>query len=130
MPAGDRTGPMGMGPRTGRAAGYCAGYDRPGYMNSYGGGYGWGRGRGRGRGRGGYGWGRGGGWGRGWGCEPGPAMGHPPEPSWAYPPRPAPYTTADELEMLKGEHEHLGRILADIQKRIEDLQAGQQKKKD
>lgn len=30
MPRGDRTGPMGQGPRTGRAAGYCAGHDRPG----------------------------------------------------------------------------------------------------
>ena len=31
MPAGDRTGPLGEGPMTGRAAGYCAGYDRPGF---------------------------------------------------------------------------------------------------
>jgi len=33
MPAGDGTGPMGMGPMTGRAAGYCAGYPAPGYAN-------------------------------------------------------------------------------------------------
>ncbi len=33
MPRGDRTGPMGLGPMTGRAAGYCAGYPVPGYMN-------------------------------------------------------------------------------------------------
>jgi len=33
MPGGDRTGPMGMGPMTGRAAGYCAGYPLPGFMN-------------------------------------------------------------------------------------------------
>ncbi|OGP81503.1 MAG: hypothetical protein A2Z13_10200 [Deltaproteobacteria bacterium RBG_16_64_85] len=33
MPRGDGTGPMGMGPRTGRAAGTCAGYWTPG--NSY-----------------------------------------------------------------------------------------------
>jgi hypothetical protein len=49
MPRGDGTGPAGMGPMTGRAAGYCAGYDMPGYMNPYGGrmggGFGWGRGR-------------------------------------------------------------------------------------
>jgi hypothetical protein len=37
MPAGDGTGPMGMGPMTGRAAGYCAGYPVPGFMNPYGG---------------------------------------------------------------------------------------------
>ncbi|KQC09219.1 MAG: hypothetical protein APR62_02860 [Smithella sp. SDB] len=34
MPRGDRTGPMGMGPMTGRMAGYCAGYNVPGYMNN------------------------------------------------------------------------------------------------
>ena len=51
MPRGDRTGPAGMGPMTGRAAGYCAGYPVPGYMNPVGGrGY-WGRGPGGGRGR-------------------------------------------------------------------------------
>ncbi|MFZ2147487.1 MAG: DUF5320 domain-containing protein [Sedimentisphaerales bacterium] len=33
MPLGDGTGPAGMGPMTGRAAGYCAGYPVPGYMN-------------------------------------------------------------------------------------------------
>ena len=52
MPRGDRTGSQGAGPMTGRAAGYCAGYSLPGYMNpveGYGGG--WGRGRGRGFGR-------------------------------------------------------------------------------
>jgi hypothetical protein len=36
MPRGDGTGPMGMGPMTGRAAGYCAGYPTPGFMNPYG----------------------------------------------------------------------------------------------
>lgn len=33
MPGGDGTGPMGMGPMTGRGAGYCAGNDVPGYAN-------------------------------------------------------------------------------------------------
>jgi len=33
MPGGDRTGPMGMGPMTGRAAGYCAGFGVPGFMS-------------------------------------------------------------------------------------------------
>ncbi|MCD6332124.1 MAG: DUF5320 domain-containing protein [Bacteroidales bacterium] len=59
MPRGDRTGPDGMGPMTGRRMGYCVGNDRPGYMNPnsyYGRGYGWGHGRGFGYGRGmGYG---------------------------------------------------------------------------
>ena len=47
MPWGDRTGPLGLGPKTGRGLGFCSGYDIPGYMNP--GprlGLGWGRGRG------------------------------------------------------------------------------------
>jgi hypothetical protein len=60
MPAGDRTGPKGIFPRSGRAAGYCAGFDMPGYANpgpgrGFGMGLGWGRGFG-GRGGGGHGW--------------------------------------------------------------------------
>ncbi|MBN1289268.1 MAG: DUF5320 domain-containing protein [Actinobacteria bacterium] len=33
MPGGDRTGPSGMGPLTGRGAGYCSGSDTPGFMD-------------------------------------------------------------------------------------------------
>lgn len=33
MPGGDRTGPDGMGPMTGRGAGFCAGFNAPGYAN-------------------------------------------------------------------------------------------------
>ena len=33
MPAGNGTGPFGVGPMTGRAVGYCAGYPIPGYAN-------------------------------------------------------------------------------------------------
>jgi len=33
MPFGNGTGPAGLGPMTGRAAGFCAGYPVPGYMN-------------------------------------------------------------------------------------------------
>ncbi|RUM33674.1 MAG: hypothetical protein DSY33_03955 [Archaeoglobus sp.] len=57
MPGGDRTGPLGLGPRTGRGLGYCSGYNRPGFMTG-------GFGRGRGRGRAGRGGGRGRGRGR------------------------------------------------------------------
>ena len=50
MPLGDRTGPLGQGPRTGRGAGLCSGFAVPGSMNQ-GGGFGsFGRGCG-GRGR-------------------------------------------------------------------------------
>ncbi len=51
MPGGDRTGPLGMGARTGRAAGFCAGNDAAGYENpAYGRGFGAGMGRAWGRG--------------------------------------------------------------------------------
>ena len=33
MPFGNGTGPAGMGPMTGRAAGFCTGFGVPGYMN-------------------------------------------------------------------------------------------------
>lgn len=75
MPQGNGTGPMGLGPMTGRAAGYCAGYGVPGYANpfrgrAFYGGFGrggaaypyraFGRGRAPGFGRGrGFGFGRG-----------------------------------------------------------------------
>ena len=46
MPYGDRRGPMGYGPRTGRGAGYCSGYSTPGFMNPQVPRMGMGRGRG------------------------------------------------------------------------------------
>ena len=105
MPAGDRTGPEGMGPRTGRGAGYCSGYDSPGYMNpAFGRGYG--------------GWGAGGrglrrmrrypmrmGW-RGYGFHPG-----------AYPP-PAPMTEEQEHEALKAEESWLQEQLDTVRSRM------------
>jgi len=57
MPRGDRTGPRGQGPMTGRAAGYCAGLGMPGYANPYSRfGSGMRFGRGGGFGAGGFGW--------------------------------------------------------------------------
>ncbi len=57
MPSGDRTGPVGQGPMTGRSSGFCSGYDTPGFAKGFGGGMGRGFRFGRGRGRG-SGWGR------------------------------------------------------------------------
>ena len=64
MPAGDRTGPVGNGPKTGRAMGLCNDFETPGYMNQpntnfgrgrggqgFGAGQGFGGNRPRGRGR-------------------------------------------------------------------------------
>jgi hypothetical protein len=57
MPRGDGTGPMGMGPMSGRVGGYCAGFGVPGFANPVPGrGYGMGFGRGRGFFGGGRGW--------------------------------------------------------------------------
>jgi len=50
MPRGDRTGPMGMGPLTGRGAGFCAGSRSPLFGGFFRGGYGRGAGFGGGRG--------------------------------------------------------------------------------
>ena len=108
MPGGDRTGPMGFGPMSGRAAGYCAGYPVPGYANPVlGRGFGMGFGRGRGRGMG---------FGRAWAMP------------YAAPVAAAPYTTAaptPELESaaLKQQVEHLEGVLGDLRDRIAELES-------
>ena len=122
MPGGDGTGPMGMGPMTGRAAGYCAGYGMPGYANP-GSGRGFGAGFGRGRGF----WGRGAG--RGWRNRfyatgiPGWAWGGgaPYAAPYAMPYASAP-TREQELEMLKGQAEQFESTLGDIRKRLQELE--------
>ena len=147
MPGGDGTGPGGMGPMTGRGAGFCAGYGMPGYMNPMVGGGGfWGMGgRGGGRGRrnqfyatGMTGWQRAGygmpAWGQypaaapvapmapaaGYGVPPmAPAAGYgvPPVAPWAQP------TREQEVEGLKGQAEYFEDMLDGIKKRIEELEA-------
>jgi len=129
MPRGDRTGPWGAGPMTGRAAGYCAGYPVPGYMNP---GRGYGRGFGRGWGRGfGRGWGRG--FGRGWYAYPPPAIVQPAYPQ-VYPPAPQPQTPEQEIAALENYHKDLVAEKADLEQemdgvkaRIEELKAKLQK---
>lgn len=113
MPAGDATGPMGQGPMTGRAAGYCAGYDRPGFANPVGGrGRGFGRGMGRGAGRG---FGRGFGWGRGFGAG---AWGYNPAPY--APPAPTPQV---EAEALRAQAEQMEQALGDIRARLDEIES-------
>ena len=130
MPGGDRTGPMGMGPMTGRGAGFCAGYGMPGFMNpiprgaygAWGGGFWGGRGfRGGGRN-----------WLRATGM-PGWARAGVGLPAWGgrtwtagYG---APYPTREqELETLRGQAEYFDDALAGIRKRIEELEAETDKK--
>jgi hypothetical protein len=143
MPGGNGTGPAGMGPMTGRAAGFCAGYPVPGYMNPVGGrGYGgWGRGF------------RGGGWGRrnwyyatgltgwqragygmpAWGGYVNPTYGGAVNP-YAYGGAVSPYayggapsatglTAQQELDGLKGQAEYLEDALDGVKKRIEELES-------
>jgi len=49
MPLGDRTGPRGKGPKTGRGLGLCTGNKEPGYKNPRARPLGRGRAQGRGR---------------------------------------------------------------------------------
>jgi len=128
MPRGDGTGPWGQGPMTGRGAGFCGGYEMPGYANpTLGGGFGWGgRGGGGGRARG-FG-GGGGGRGRrnmywatgmpGWarvGPFPGPGVGAP-----AYG---AGMSKSEEVEVLKQQAEYFKANLEDIEKRLQAMES-------
>ena len=108
MPRGDGTGPMGMGPMTGRGAGYCAGFRTPGFMNP---GVGFGGG-GIGRGRrnmfyatGMPGWVRGG---------------------WGYP-APMPYpqqepSAQDEKAYLENYAKWIEKELDEVKKRVKELE--------
>ncbi|NPV81792.1 MAG: DUF5320 domain-containing protein [Firmicutes bacterium] len=141
MPRGDGTGPMGLGPMTGRAAGYCAGFPVPGYMNPVGL---WGGGFWRRLGRG-LGFGRGRGWRRmyyatglpGWVRFGYPGWAAPAYRPWAAPFYPAPFygvpytaqnpeeaiKTASEQEMafLKEQAEFLKEELKGIEERLKEL---------
>lgn len=111
MPFGDGTGPMGAGPMTGRAAGYCAGYGVPGRVNpGFGRGWGcrfWGRG-------GGHGW-------RHWYCASGLAGwarrggGVVPPASGVAAPR--------EKQWLENQAQALQTRLDEIRRRLSELEA-------
>jgi hypothetical protein len=123
MPKGDGTGPTGMGPMTGRAAGYCAGYGVPGFANAGVGGAGRGFGFGRGRGRG---FGRGMGWRRGWGAGFGGGFGAYP----MAPVAPAPMTAEDEAELLRSQAAGIQRTLDEINARLAELEKARETAKD
>jgi len=120
MPAGDGTGPMGLGPMTGRAAGYCAGFGVPGYMNPIPGWGFWRWGRGRGGGRG---------W-RNWFYATGLTGWQRAAMGWPAFGGPVPYATpyvpgmnaAQQVEALRGQAEYLESALEDVRKRIEELE--------
>lgn len=105
MPRGDRTGPRGAGPMTGRGLGLCGGYDAPGYVQG-GGGPWYARG-------GGGPWGGGRGW-RHWYHATG-------LPGWmrlGY----GPPTREQEREALKDYAKRLEDELAQIRRRIEEAE--------
>ncbi|NLY71368.1 MAG: DUF5320 domain-containing protein [Clostridiales bacterium] len=98
MPRGDGTGPFGLGPMTGRGAGYCAGYGVPGYANPIGFRRGFGRGFGRGLGRNPY-----------WG-------------GYYTPYDDIPYEPVDEKKLLKRQAEILEDQLELIKKRLSSIE--------
>jgi len=117
MPSGDRTGPAGMGPMTGRGAGYCAGYSTPGYVNP-----GFGRGGGFGRG-----WGKGFGWGRGFGWRGGYPYEVYPGYTGLYPAYPERISPEQEVNMLTEQARTLEGELEAVKKRIKELEAKTEK---
>ena len=123
MPRGDRTGPSGMGPMTGRGAGFCAGFAMPGNENpAPGRGLGMGFGRGRGA------------WSREFGCG-----GHgwrnmfysTGQPGWIrFGAAVTPFANADpemEKQALKNQADYLQNELDSIRKQLEEIdkKAGQ-----
>jgi hypothetical protein len=121
MPRGDGTGPAGMGPMTGRGAGYCAGYNIPGFANPIPGRGFWGAGRGGFGGGRGYrymyyatglpGWARFGAWSPGAYASP-----------YAAPPYAPTVSPEQEVDYLKDQAEYLESSLEDIRKRITELE--------
>ena len=124
MPRGDKTGPNGAGPMTGKAAGYGAGYSVPGYANPI-------RGYGRGLGRG---WGRG--FGRGWSRGFGRRFAYLPPTTVqpAYPvavtPIAQPQTPEQEIsalenyqKSLEAEKKDLDQEMGGVKARIEELKS-------
>ena len=107
MPWGDRTGPMGLGPMSGRRAGYCGGYPMPGYANP--------TGPRLGRGRGFFGGG-----GRG-GRHTFYATGQPGWVRFGY----APPTPEQEADALQDQADWLKDQLDAVNKRIEELKPKQ-----
>ncbi|MDY6881138.1 MAG: DUF5320 domain-containing protein [Desulfatiglans sp.] len=113
MPGFDGTGPMGEGPMTGGARGFCNPSRRPNAMPGFGGGRGFRAGYGPGYGRG---FGRSGAY-------------YPPSRRWYGPAYDAPYGSPynlrpqEEVNILKSEADAIRGELDAINRRIEELEA-------
>jgi hypothetical protein len=93
---------MGMGPMTGRGAGFCSGFGVPGFMNAVPGRGGMGFGRRRGMG-----FGIGMGWRHGWGFQSSQVTDQ---------------QQVDELSLLKNQAKYFGETLQSINRRISELE--------
>lgn len=109
MPGGDRTGPAGAGPMTGRGMGQCAGRATTGLGNSPGQGY---RSGGGGRGWRNRFWTTG--LRRWWRGSKGAAFDPPPEPSAA---------PEQEMNALRSQAQSLSDTLEKLQRRIQELES-------
>jgi len=116
MPKGDRTGPAGMGPMTGRAAGYCTGAGAPGFASAPG----WGAGgRGLGYGRA-FGYGPRRGWGRGWASYAYPVGVYAPPPAEGL--YAAPWEDVDtQIAALQDQARWMKESLSQIEEQIKTL---------
>ena len=99
MPRGDGTGPMGMGPLTGRGMGYCIGAGYPGNVRGGGRVFGRGFGMGRGMGRGVF-----------WGTAPVFGGGFP-----------APVSAEQEKAVLEKQVLAMEQNLAELKKRLSEI---------
>ena len=93
MPRGDRTGPLGQGPRTGRRMGFCSGYNSPGFT--------------RGTPRGGAGFGQG--YGRGFGWR-----------NWQQQ-EPLTLNKDEQIKILKQERNSIEAELKEIEQKLQEL---------
>jgi len=104
MPRGDGTGPNGFGPMTGRSAGFCAGFNVPGFLNNFNRGIGRFFGRGRGRGF------------RNW------AGVNYYYPQYNYQQYGTGITPENEVEILKNQSKYMQDSIDAINKRIQELE--------
>lgn len=114
MAQGDKSGPMGQGPMTGRSLGFCAGNDTPGFNRGFGQGMGRGSGSGQGMGRGtgsGNGMGRGRGMGKGRGFVGNAGFSNPTGEN-----------NFNEINSLKAQAEAIKQAQSEIERRLNALE--------
>ena len=117
MPRGDRSGPMGDGAMSGRAAGFCAGSNRPGFANPAAPG-----GTGMRMGRRGGGWGAPTAGGRRWRCRSFATRRMGQMYFGGYTPSPQPFSPELEKEFLRNRSQVLQSELDAVNKRLGEIE--------